>query len=171
MTEELKALLEAEIELKRKQELETLEKRINADKEVISKAVELINTHTLYKKISKNNHYVYELATEAMFKDDYMREPKYKWKKGVNFRENEFNEKINRGVIEVNGETYYDIRYALNSYERYIDELKSSLDCLKDQIKEKEKEMALLNKNFPTLKKAIEEWQKYECEDKKNDSN
>lgn len=33
MTEELKALLEAEIELKRKQELETLEKRINADKE------------------------------------------------------------------------------------------------------------------------------------------
>lgn len=49
------------------------------------------------------------------------------------------------------------------------EELKSSLDCLKDQIKEKE--MALLNKNFPTLKKAIEEWQKYECEGKKNDSN
>lgn len=110
MTEELKALLEAEIELKRKQELERLEERINADKEVISKAIELINTHTLYKKISKNNHYVYELATEEMFKNDYMREPEFSWKKGVNFRENEFNEKINRGVIEVN-----------------IDELKSSL--------------------------------------------
>lgn len=51
------------------------------------------------------------------------------------------------------------------------EELKSSLDCLKDQIKEKEKEMALLNKNFPTLKKAIEEWQKYEDEGQKNDSN
>lgn len=171
MTEELKALLEAEIELKRKQELETLEKRINADKEVISKAVELINTHTLYKKISKNNHYVYELATEAMFKDDYMREPKYEWEKGVSFRKNEFDERVNRGIIKVNGETYYDIRYALNSYEKYIEELKSSLDLLKDQIKEKEKEMALLNKNFPTLKKAIEEWRKYEDEGQKNDSN
>lgn len=171
MTEELKALLEAEIELKRKQELETLEKRINADKEVISKAVELINTHTLYKKISKNNHYVYELATEEMFKKDYLREPKYSWKKGVEFCVDNFSERVNKGVIKVNGESYYDIRYALNSYEKYIEELKSSLDCLKDQIKEKEKEMALLNKNFPTLKKAIEEWQKYECEGKKNDSN
>lgn len=171
MTEELKALLEAEIELKRKQELETLEKRINADKEVISKAIELINTHTLYKKISRNNHYVYELATEEMFKKDYLREPEYSWQKGIDFCIDNFNERVNKGVIKVNGESYYDIRYALNSYEKYIEELKSSLYCLKDQIKEKEKEMALLNKNFPTLKKAIEEWQKYECEGKKNDSN
>ena len=48
MTEELKTLLEAEIELKREQELERIEKQINEDKEVISKAIELINTHTLY---------------------------------------------------------------------------------------------------------------------------
>lgn len=135
MTEELKALLEAEIELKRKQELERLEERINADKEVISKAIELINTHTLYKKISKNNHYVYELATEEMFKNDYMREPEFSWKKGVNFRENEFNEKINRGVIEVN-----------------IDELKSSLDCLKDQRKRKRD--GIIKQELPNVKKG-----------------
>lgn len=171
MTEELKALLEAEIELKRKQELERIEEQIKEDAEVVSKAIELINKHTLYKKISKNNHYVYELATEEMFKSDYIKEPKYPWQKGITFRVDNFSERVNKGVIEVNGERYYDIRYALNSYERYIDELKSSLDCLKDQIKEKEKEMALLNKNFPTLKKAIEEWQKYEDEGQKNDSN
>ena len=171
MTEELKTLLEAEIELKREQELERIEKQINEDKEVISKAIELINTHTLYKEISEKNHYVYELATEEMFKNDYIKEPKYSWEKGVKFRENEFDERVNRGIIKVNGETYYDIRYALNSYEKYIEGLKSSLDCLKEQIKKKEKEMALLNKNFPTLKKAIEEWQTYESGGKKNDSN
>lgn len=171
MTEELKELLEAEIELKRKQELATLEKRINADKEVISKAVELINTHTLYKKISKNNHYVYELATEEMFKKDYLREPEYPWKKGIEFSADNFSERVNKGVIKVNGETYYDIRYALNSYEKYMNELTSSLTYIEDKIREKRKELELLNKEFPTLKKAIEEWQKYECEGKKNDSN
>ena len=171
MTEELKTLVEAQIELKKKQELERIEEQIKADEEVISKAIELINTHTLYKKIGKNNNYVYELATEEMFKNDYIKEAKYSWQKGITFRVDNFSERVNKGIIEVNGETYYDIRYALNSYEKYIEKLKSSLDCLKDQIKEKEKEMALLNKNFPTLKKAIEEWQKYECEGKKNDSN
>lgn len=166
MTEELKALIENQIEAKKKQELERIEKQLNADKEVIDKAIELINTHTLYKKISKNNHFVYELATEEMFKNDYMREPNLSWKKGVRFHKNEFNEKINKGVIEVNGEVYYDIRYALNSYEKYMDELTSSLTCIEDEIREKRKELELLNKEFPTLKKAIEEWQKYEKENK-----
>lgn len=166
MTEELKALIENQIEAKKKQELERIEKQLNADKEVIDKAIELINTHTLYKKISKNNHFVYELATEEMFKNDYMREPNLSWKKGVSFHKNEFNEKINKGVIEVNGEVYYDIRYALNSYEKYMDELTSSLTCIEDEIREKRKELELLNKEFPTLKKAIEEWQKYEKENK-----
>lgn len=166
MTEELKALIENQIETKKKQELERIEEQLNADKEVIDKAIELINTHTLYKKISKHNNYVYELATEEMFKDDYMREPNFSWKKGVSFHEDAFNERINKGVIEVNGEVYYDIRYALNSYEKYMNELTSSLTYIEDKIREKRKELELLNKEFPTLKKAIEEWQKYEKENK-----
>lgn len=171
MTEELKALIENQIEkikeAKKNQELERIEKQLNTDKEAIDKAIELINTHTLYKKIGKNNHYVYELATEATFKDDYMREPKYEWEKGVHFRKNEFNERVDRGIIKVNGETYYDIRYALNNYEKYMNELTSSLTYIEDKIREKRKELELLNKEFPTLKKAIEEWQKYEKENEK----
>lgn len=166
MTNELKELIENQIEAKKKQELKRIEKQLNADKEVIDKAIELINTHTLYKKIRKNNYFIYELATEEMFKNDYIREPNFSWKKGVSFYEDEFNERINKGVIEVNGEVYYDIRYALNRYEKYMNELTSSLTYIEDKIHEKRKELELLNKEFPTLKKAIEEWQTYEKENK-----
>lgn len=166
MTEELKSLIENQIEAKKNQELEKIEKQLNADKEVIDKAIKLINTHTLYKKVRKNDYFVYELATEEMFKNDYMSEPKYSWNKGVSFHKDEFNEKINKGVIEVNGEVYYDIRYALNSYEEYMNELTKSLTYIEDKIREKRKELELLNKEFPTLKKAIVEWQKSEKENK-----
>lgn len=164
MTEELKALIENQIEAKKNQELERIEEQLNADKEVIDKAIELINIHTLYKKVKRNNRFVYELATEEMFKNDYMREPKYEWQKGIKFYENSFNERVNKGIIDVNGETYYDIRYALNSYEKYMDKLTNSLTYIEDKIREKRKELELLNEGFPTLKKAIEEWQKYEKE-------
>lgn len=166
MTEELKALIENQIEAKKKQELEKIEKQLNADKEVISKAIELINTHALYKKISKNNHYVYELATEEMFKNDYIKKPKNSWNEGVEFQRDIFAEKVNKGVMKVNGETYYDIRYALNTYEKRVEEITDSLGYLKRQINEKKREFEQLNESFPTLKKAIEEWQKYEKENK-----
>ena len=164
MTNELKELIENQIEAKKKQELERVEAQLNADKEVIDKAIELINTHTLYKKISKNNHYVYELATEKTFKNDYMSEPKELWSEGVKFQRDIFTEKVNKGVMEVNGETYYDIRYALNTYEKRVEEITDSLGYLKRQINEKKRELEQLNKNFPTLKKAIVEWQEYEKE-------
>lgn len=166
MTDELKTLVEAQIEAKKKQELERIERQLNADKEVIDKAIELINTHTLYKKIYEGSHCVYKLATEEMFKNDYIAEPKNSWNKGIEFHVDNFTERVNRGVIEVNGERYYDIRYALNNYEKNIDVLTSSLSYLEDKVREKKKELELMYKTFPSLKKAIEEWQTYEMEDK-----
>lgn len=164
MTEELKELIEHQIEAKKKQELERIEKQLNADKEVISKAIKLINTHTLYKKIGTNNHFVYKLATEEMFKNDYIKEPENSWNKGVEFQRDTFTEKVNKGVMKVNGETYYDIRYALNTYEKRVEEITDSLGYLKREINEKKRELEQLNESFPTLKKAIVEWQTYERE-------
>jgi chromosome segregation ATPase len=166
MTNELKELVENQIEAKKKQELEKIEKQLNADREVIDKAIELIKTHTLYKKVDKNNHYIYQLVTEEDLKNDYIKEPKLAWKKGIKFHRDVFSEKVNKGVLEVNGETYYDIRYALNNYEKQIYQITDSLRYLEKDIKEKQKDLELLNESFPTLKKAIEEWQKYESEDK-----
>lgn len=165
MTDELKTLVEAQIEAKKKQELERIEEQINADREVIDKAIELIKTHTLYKRIREERHYVYKLATEEMFKNDYITEPKNSWKKGIKFYEDSFNERVNKSVIEVNGEEYFDIRYALNNYEKYLEKLTNSLTWLEDKIDEKRKELEALNNEFPTLKKAIEEWQTYESEE------
>lgn len=164
MTDELKVLVEANIEAKKNQELERIEKQIEQDKEVISKAIELINTHTLYKKIGTDNHYVYELVTEEMFKNDYIKEPKNSWHKGIEFRVDSFTERVNRGILEVNGEIYYDIRYALNKYEQRVEEITDSLGYLKREINEKKRELEQLNESFPTLKKAIIEWQTYESE-------
>ena len=166
MTEELKTLVETQIELKKKQELEKVEKQIKEDEEVINRAVELINNHTLYKKISKYNNYIYELANEKMFESDYIKEPKHTWQKGIKFHEDSFTDKVNKGIIEVNGEVYCDIRYALNSYEKYVDKLTSSLTYLDDEIRKKRKELETLKENFPTLKKAIEDWQAYEKENR-----
>lgn len=164
MTDELKVLIEANIEAKKNQELERIEKQIEQDKEVISKAIKLINTHTLYKKIGNNNHYVYELATEEMFKNDYIKEPKNSWNKGIKFHVDSFTERVNKGILEVNGETYYDIRYALNTYEKRVEKITDSLGYLKREINEKKRELEQLNESFPTLKKAIIEWQTYESE-------
>lgn len=164
MTNELKELVENQIEAKKKRELERIEKQLNDDKEMIDKAIRLINTHTLYKKIGENHHFVYELATEEMFKNDYIKEPKDSWSKGVKFQRDIFTEKVNKGVMKVNGETYYDIRYALNTYEKRIEEITDSLGYYKREIDGKKRELEQLNESFPTLKKAIEEWQKYEKE-------
>lgn len=141
-----------------------MKKQIEQDKEVISKAIKLINTHTLYKKIGNNNHYVYELATEEMFKNDYIKEPKNSWNKGIKFHVDSFTERVNKGILEVNGETYYDIRYALNTYEKRVEKITDSLGYLKREINEKKRELEQLNESFPTLKKAIIEWQTYESE-------
>lgn len=164
MTDELRKIVESQIEAKRKQELDRIEKQINADIEIIDKALELINSHTLYKKVIEGNNYVYKLATKEMFKADYLKETKFAWQKGIKFHEDSFSERVNKGVIDVNGEKYYDIRYALNEYEKSVQNQERSLSYLNERIIEKKKEIELLHKEFPTLKKAIEEWQAYENE-------
>ena len=165
MIDELKEIVESQIEAKREQELDRIERQINADRQVIDRAIELINSHTLYKRVKDKGNQVYKLATEEMFKTDYLKETEYAWQKGIKFHEDYFSEKVNKGVIEVNGECYYDIRYALNEYEKSVQKQESSLSYLNDKIIEKKKEIEILNKEFPTLKRAIEEWQSYESEE------
>lgn len=58
-----------------------------------------------------------------MFKNDYIKEPKNSWDKGIEFQIDSFNERVNKGIIKVNGERYYDIRYALNTYEKKVSQI------------------------------------------------
>ena len=61
---DLLLLAEAQIAEKQVKEIEEVKKRINGDREMLKKAIELVNSHTLYKKVvTSNGNYKYVLAT------------------------------------------------------------------------------------------------------------
>lgn len=161
---DLLILAEAQIAEKQVKEIEKIKERLEQDKEVLKEAIALVNSHTLYKKISGGNscRYKYVLATEEMLKEDYLGEPKPYCNQGITFHYDSWKEKYNRGIMEVNGHTYYDIRYALNNYERMISEKENELLRLNSKIKEIKDDIEKLEVNFPTLKQAITEWMNYE---------
>lgn len=163
---DLLILAEAQIAEKQVKEIEAIKKRLEQDKEVLKEAIALVNSHTLYKKVEKGR-YKYVLATEEMLKADYLCEPKPYSYKGIKFHDD--SERYNKGVMEVNGHKYYDIRWALDSYERTINDKEEQVLKLNSRIREIKEDLDALHKNFPTLKQAVMEWMEYqktESEDK-----
>ena len=164
---DLLTIAEARIAEKQVAEIEAVKKRLDADREILMQAIELVNSHTLYKKISDGRRYRYVLATEEMLKNDYLKEPdKSYYCKGIHFHEDAFKDSPHKSIIEVNGENYYDIRWALNNYEKAVEEKERSLSYLNGKIIDLKNELEQMKQNFPTLKQAVEEWMKYEEESK-----
>lgn len=156
---DLLVLAEAQIAEKQVKEIEAIKQRLNADKEVLKEAIALVNSHTLYKREDDSRgRYKYILATEEMLKADYLGEPKKYAYKGIKFHYDDWKEKYNKGIMEVNGHTYYDIRYALNNYEMLINEKESQVLSLNDKIRELKEDLEQLHKNYPTLKQAVTDW-------------
>ena len=167
---DLLVIAEAQIAEKQVKEIEAIKQRLEQDKDALKEAIALVNSHTLYKKVDdeyRRGCYRYVLATEEMLKEDYLGEPKSYCRKGISFHYDSWKEKYNRGIMEVNGHSYYDIRYALMSYENTIQDKKSRINDLNSIIRELEEELETLNKNYPTLKQAITEWMEYQ---RKNES-
>jgi hypothetical protein len=161
---DLLILAEAQIAEKQVKEIERIKARLEQDKEVLKEAIALVNSHTLYKKISDGNsgRYKYVLATEEMLKEDYLGEPKPYYKQGITFHYDPWKEKYNKGIMEVNGHTYYDIHYALNNYECMISEKEKELSNLNSKIRDIKDDLERLKINFPTLKQAVTEWMSYQ---------
>lgn len=160
---DLLILAEAQIAEKQVKEIEAIKQRLDADKEVLKEAIALVNSHTLYKREGDSRgHYKYVLATEEMLKADYLGEPQKYAYEGIKFHYDDWQEKYNKGIMEVNGHTYYDIRYALNNYERLINEKESQLFNLNSKIRELKEDLELLHENYPTLKQAIMDWLAYQ---------
>lgn len=160
---DLLTLVEAQIAEKQVKEIEKIKARLEQDKEVLKEAIALVNSHTLYKKISDgySSRYKYVLATEEMLKEDYLGEPKPYCKQGITFHYDPWKEKRNYGIMEVNGHTYYDIRYALNNYEQMIIQKENELLSLNYTIRNIKDDLEKLKADFPTLKQAITEWTSY----------
>ena len=162
---DLLVLAEAQIAEKQVQEIEAVKKRLEQDRETVKKAIALINSHTLYKKVKDgyvSGRYRYVLVTEEMFKADYLGEPEPYSPKGISFKYDIMKGEYDRGVMEVNGHTYYDIRWALNDYERMIADKEASIANLNSKIADIKKDLEVLQKNFPTLKQAVTEWMEYQ---------
>lgn len=160
---DLLILAEAQIAEKQVKEIEAIKKRLEQDKEVLKEAIALVNSHTLYKKVGDTRgRYKYVLATEEMLKADYLGEPKAYSYKGIKFHYDSWKERYDKGVMEVNGHTYYDIRWALNNYERMINDKENQVLNLNSKIREIKEDLDALHKNFPTLKQAVMEWMEYQ---------
>lgn len=160
---DLLLLAEAQITEKQVKEIEEVKKRINGDREMLKKAIELVNSHTLYKKIETSpGRCKYVLATEEMLKEDYLGEPKAYAPKGINFYYDYQQSRYNKGIMRVNGHTYYDIRFALNEYEEAVKSRKQAILGLNREIAEIEEGLRRLHENFPSLKQAVTEWMDYQ---------
>ena len=169
---DLLVLAEAQIAEKQVQEIEAVKKRLEQDRETVKEAIALINSHTLYKKVKDEysyGRYRYVLATEEMFKADYLGKPVDYSPKGISFKWDAMKGGYDRGVMEVNGHTYYDIRWALNNYESMIADKQRQIADLNSKIKDIEKDLENLHKNFPTLKQAVTEWMEYQEASKKGE--
>lgn len=165
MKTDLLTIAEAQIAEKQYQEIQKIKERLEQDKKVLEEAINLVNTHTLYKVVEGPYHRgkTYKLVTEEMLKEDYLKEPKSYHRAGISFDYDYDSGYCNKGIMKVNGETYYDIRYALKRYEKAIAEKERSIDYLNEKITDLKKDLEALHKTFPSLKQAIEEWQEY-CE-------
>ena len=158
-------IAEAQIAEKQAKEIEEVKDRIKKDKEDIERAIQMIKDHTLYKKVKAPYgwSYSYVLATEDMLKEDYLKNSNSYYGIGINFKDKDDHyRKYNTGILIVNGETYYDIRYALENYERELNEKKSRVEHLVEEIRTMEDGLEGMKKLFPSLKKSIEEWQEYQ---------
>lgn len=166
---DLLVLAEAHIAEKQVKEIEAIKRRLDADKEILKEAIALVNSHTLYKQEGDSRgRYKYVLATEEMLKADYLGEPQKYAYEGIKFHYDDWNARYNKGIMEVNGHTYYDIRYALNNYERLINEKESQISNLNSRIIELKEDLGRLYENYPTLKQAIMDFLAYQEADKEN---
>lgn len=164
---DLLILAEAQIAEKQVKEIEAVKQRLESDRELLKEAIALVDTHTLYKREEVSRGcYRYVLATEEMLKEDYLGEPIRFARKGISFYYDSWKEKYNKGIMVVNGHTYYDIRYALDNYEKSIKDKESKVSDLNRSIRELKEELEKLHENYPSLKQAVMEWMAYQEENK-----
>lgn len=165
MNTDLLTIAEAQIAEKQFQEIQKVKERLEKNKETLKEAINLVNTHTLYK-VEEDPIYhrktTYKLVTVEMLKEDYLKEPKPYCASGIQFDYNYDSGYYNKGILNVNGEVYYDIRYALKRYEKVMAEKERSVNLLFERLSDLKKDLEALEATYPSLKQAIEEWQQWE---------
>lgn len=167
--DEIKAYARETVNKKIEQKSEILEREANRDLELLNEAIEMVQSKVVYKKVErKYGGYDYVLATEEMICADYMNPPKYDWKKGIMFYSENHSEYKYHGMFEINGESYYDMRYLLTSYAEDVREAlkkaEGTVRILKEHL-EKHKETL---ERLPKLKAMIMDWEQRNAKENDN---
>lgn len=148
---------------KLEEERQKTEEKINSELEEVEEVLKYINNKLLFKETGDGWNYNYALVTEEIFFDDYTKEGKYSWQKGIKI--NHKREKKYDPFILVNGESYYDIRYIIRNYQERFDCYNVRLQNLASSFREIEDRVEELKKKEPLIKRLIEEYQKVEIEE------
>lgn len=112
----IKATAQENLNKKLEEQKKALERNIDYDMKNIERCLQYIKNKMVYKIIGDNiysNKYV--LADENTFLEDFNKEPKWSYKKGIRFFNNE--SKPYDPLFEVNGESYYDMRFIIRNYK------------------------------------------------------
>jgi hypothetical protein len=148
--ENTKLEVSKKIETQKKQ----IETKLNTEIDTLEKIITLISQKVLYKK--HNNKYI--LVTENVLLEDYSRETKYGWQKGVEYKEEDDyrTPKIN---IKVNGESYHHIGYLLYDYEKQLNDKIKTSHYQWQQLTEQKEVYDNLRKQEPMIIKLITDFQ------------
>ena len=102
---------------KLEEERKKVEDKINNELIDVERCLQYIQNKMVFKiiKSSWSHTGIYVLADENTFFEDYSKEPKYSFDKGIKFANS--SSKPYEPLFNVNGEHYYDMRYIVRNYD------------------------------------------------------
>ena len=149
---------------KLEEERRLVENRISNELTEVERCLQYIQNRLVYKIIKSGySTKEYRLADENMFFEDYTKDAKYGWDKGIKFFN--ANSKPYEPLFKVNGESYYDMRYIIRNYEEKFNDYSVRLNDLRERFYELSEMADNLKKQEPHIKKLIEQYKKVEIDE------
>lgn len=159
----IKATAYENVNKKIEEEKKETERKINIELKQVEEILKYIKNRLLFKIVNDYKQ-EYKLVDENTFFQDYSKEPEHSWqRKGlkINYERTRKWEEF----VQVNGESYYDVRYIIRHYEEEFETLKEKLNKLNESFREIEKQEEELLKQEPIIKKFIEEYKELDIEE------
>lgn len=154
------------------QKVQQAQEEIERYRAVVEEAIGLIRGNLMYKDTGRGSYHHYEIATEEMFFQDFMSDPKYDWERGIKFTDAKqgSDNYVYHGVFKVNGHNYYDMRYLLDKYAKDVEAERDRICSYNDRLGEMIRAFDELVRQRPTIERLIKEWHEMDTkEDTQND--
>lgn len=150
---------------KLEEERKKTENKINNELTQVERCLQYINNKMVFKIIKSSWSHAgeYVLADENTFFKDYTKEPEYSFNKGISFYNS--NSKPYEPLFQVNGESYYDMRYIIRNYEEKFNKYSRRLSNLREQFETIEEAVGSLKRQEPCIKKLIEQYKQVEIDE------